>query len=236
MENLRSLSWQCISSRNEIELLRKCIHRNMSHLQVLNLSFSRINNFEDSEYDALVTMSHLSALRDLSLTRFTFKEKTERALKVFMLPHLQSLTLKDCPDQLSVLESLSKLRVPMQLTSFEISFDGSTTDQYVHPVVQFLLSFHSLEHLHLLITNSTIPEHHFSQLLANHRSLKCFVHHARNVSPTPGFNILHETHDMASCWFFGLRNILGESSLKNLGLCLPPSTAVSSSLSMLNGT
>jgi hypothetical protein len=231
MGHLRSFTWQGIGTDKEVDLLHCCLQRNITHLQALHLGLSEAHDFNDSgKYRALMTsltMQPFPALRELSLCNFSFK-----TCGALALPHLQSLTLRNCRDQLLLLRSLSRLESPIRLRSFEISFDELEEDIHPHfpnPVIQFLTSFHSLEHLHLSVSNPVTLDGHFLGIVPHHPSLKCFVYHERKLLAIESDETLPGTHDIPTPWSRELSTYVGETKLTNLGLCLAPSAAVSRS-------
>ncbi|KAJ5642576.1 hypothetical protein N7490_006576 [Penicillium lividum] len=95
-------------------------------------------------------------LRTLSLSKVTLPpDLAPTGPSIFF--SLQALTLRDCPNQLRLLRSLSRSSNPVQLTFFEACFDGLRDESGgscgFAVVSQFLCSFRGLRHLHLRLSN-----------------------------------------------------------------------------------
>jgi hypothetical protein len=224
MSSLRSLSWECIGTVEEVGLLQRCVEQNVNHLQTLELVFG-LPNISGEAF--IATIGRLSNLQTLSLARFHFDWETHSALYL-VLPHLKSLTLRDCPGQLAVLGALSLLDIPLRLRCFEISFDGAYGSENYdgsHPLIDFLTSFGTLVQLHMLASNTLSPEQHL-RIIESHPVLKQFVYHTRHLLSADQV-LPEETQYIPVPLFQPVRNVLYQSSIRNLGLCIYPFSAVS---------
>ena len=223
LQSLRSLSWHSIATTLEMETLCECIHLNARRLLELDIGFNKARSPE-------IPHSFTKAICESMLNRLSLVNcRLDRMLEIRFLPRsLRSLTLRDCPHQLELLQSLTSSITPVELDSFEISFDDLTHTKRSkdHPVVAFLLSFQTLRHLHLLVTNPIPAEGEFLQVIRHHPGLRCLVYHGRQDQPVAEFPDLYETHDITFNSSY-LSQLLANSSLKNLGLCLPPLITVS---------
>ncbi|KAH8691834.1 hypothetical protein BGW36DRAFT_431081 [Talaromyces proteolyticus] len=222
MSNLRSFTLESISTFEELSLVRKCIERNAGNLRVLDLVFTPRFTLVGSTRHLMSALGTLSRLHTLSLTRFPFEKNAENHLCLFLV-QLHSLTLRDCPRQMEMLEELSRFRISTQLRYFEISLDELWDSALAHTLDTFLESFNTLEHLHILASNSLTPENHLNPI-QHHPLLSCFVYHTRRLfsfqrSPT------EETQDFPVSLFHTLRTTLCKSSIQNLGLCVSPLAA-----------
>jgi hypothetical protein len=207
----------------ELRLLEECLDNNSGTLELLDLEFA-----PDVKSTAfLAKIRKLPELHTLSLGSFRFAEFINAAFALSGL-RLRSLTLRNCPYQLVLLQILSRLKEPIRLQHFEIALDeahdidtlSETSDRALS---SFLESFDSLEHLHILVSNPRKIEKYF-QVIKHHPSLKCFVYHTRSYV----MDLRHSesTLHMPVYLLTDLGMALCSGFLTNIGLCLSPISAV----------
>ncbi|EED22735.1 hypothetical protein TSTA_062230 [Talaromyces stipitatus ATCC 10500] len=222
LKKLRSLRWQQIVTSEELELVVGCLENNSRSLELIDLEFApeiRSTPFMD-------TINNLADLHTLSLGNFRFTEFIKAAFTL-SISRLRSLTLRSCPHQLVVLQILSQLNDPILLQHFEIALDeahgiDTLSEAADHALYSFLESFHTLEHLHILVSNPRNMEKYF-QAVKHHPSMKCFVYHTRSyvMDPRRSESTLH----MPVYLLADLGLALSSGAIQNLGLCLSPITA-----------
>lgn len=224
LKKLRSLRWQRIVTPIELDLAAMCLEHNSQTLELLDLEFGPSIKFTSF----MATVGKLSRLRALSLEQFRFTEFIDAALSLSAL-RLRSLTLRDCPHQLLLLQVLSGLNDPIPLQHFEIALDethdtDALSEAADHVLHYFLRSFNTLEHLHILVSNPRNIQRYF-QVVQNHPFLKCFVYHTRSYIIGPRRS--QSTLQMPLYLLTDLGSVLSNSVLQNIGLCLSPISAVS---------
>lgn len=224
LNKLQSLRWQRIVTSKELELAIECLEHNSRTLKLLDLEF--VPTIMSTSF--ITAVRKLAHLRVLSLGEFRFTQFIDAALCLSAL-HLRSLTLRNCPHQLLLLQVLASLNEPLPLKHFEIALDevhstDALSETAENALYSFLGSFDTLEHLHLLVSN---PRRYgrYLQVTKNHPLLKSFIYHTRSyvMGPTRSQSTLcMPVHLLAD-----LGSVLSESVLQSIGLCLSPVTAVS---------
>lgn len=129
-----------------------------------------------------------------------------RPKEASILGPLRSLTLRECTSQLAFLGSLSCSQIAMQLLHFEFCSDGILDthdgDRDLSPLVDFLLSFDGLKHLHLRLSDFTNTSQ-IQLAIEKHRpTLESFAYHERGLLPIDDEvfeDIRHKTPAWLSC-------------------------------------
>ncbi|PCG88103.1 Hypothetical protein PENO1_112120 [Penicillium occitanis (nom. inval.)] len=158
LRKLQSLRWQQIVTTEDLNLIVECLEHNCRTLNVVDLDVASELDFSH----LLVAVSKLSRLHALSLGNFKFTEFIDAA-SILSASKLRSLTLRNCPYQLLLLQILSGLQRPIPLRHFEIALDerhdsDSNSAATNNALFAFLGSFDSLEHLHILVSNPSRME------------------------------------------------------------------------------
>lgn len=210
----------------ELGLVEKCLENNSETLELLDLEFAP--DIKSTPF--LDMIRRLSGLHTLSLGSFRFTEFINAAVILSNL-RLRSLTMRNCPYQLVLLQILANLKEPIQLHHFEVAVDEAhdidmLSEASDRALFSFLESFDSLEHLHILVSNPKKLERYF-QVTKYHPSLKCFVYHTRSYVMDPRRS--ESTLQVPVYILADLGMALCRGCLRNIGLCLSPITAVRSS-------
>ncbi|KAJ5318300.1 hypothetical protein N7476_004720, partial [Penicillium atrosanguineum] len=214
--SLKSVEWEGIQQRAELDILRSCILRNREHLVALSLGFiaplATDNFYQDifgvslpdksyngSEY----TPIYFPSLLTLSLSKAPLPRQL-RPKGASMFGSLQSLTLRDCTSQLAFLDSFSCSQIAMQLLHFEFCSDGILDtyddDRDLSPLVDFLLSLNGLKHLHLRLSDFTNTSQ-IQLAIEKHRpTLESFAYHERGLLPIDDEGVFEDIRDKTPAW------------------------------------
>lgn len=244
---LTTLGWEGIQHPAEVECLRKCIHQNRRHLSDLSVGFvssatTRALRWKDfgSPWPAYVDDTKVNGsspaavplLTALMLSKVTLPPRlTTVDFSVFC--SLQSLTLRNCPNQLRLLHSLSTSHHPPQLKRFEACFDFLLYEpgeqQYSSVVARFLCSFRGLQDLYLRLSNFPESEFCIQDGIRHHQStLKTLIYHERKLIPIDADGLFEDDRDVLPGWIIGLHNIVDLGQMTALGVCASPAATVSS--------
>ncbi|CAG8320908.1 unnamed protein product [Penicillium salamii] len=178
---LKELEWEGIQHPAEVHLLQQCIRQNLSHLTCLSISFVPSSNARNLCWDILGLQwpspslwgetKTLSPLSTLLLSKVTLLSNLSPSDSL-IFENLRVLKLRDCPNQLQLLGNLSWCQIPMRLAHFESCFDfqldDSVGDYDFSAFVDFLLSFHGLQRLHLMLSNLPSTESRIQDVIRHH--------------------------------------------------------------------
>ena len=241
---LTAFEWEGIQHPTEADLLRQCIRHNWSHLDHLSIGFvpsacARAlcweslglqrpeHRPEDTAVEKPVAVPTLSTL---SLSKVTLPlDISSQGSSMFC--SLRALTLRDCPNQLLLLQSLSRSQKPLQLEHFEICFDFLLHEpgdgRGFSAVVRFLRSFRGLQHLNLRLSNFPASESRVEDAIGHHQStLKSLVYHERQLAPVNEDGLFEDDRDVSPVWIADLSTIVDLGQVTALALCASPSAAV----------
>lgn len=235
------VTWFGVQHPREIRALRECLRRNCMHLEALSVGF--LPSINPSGYEDILelfelrhTMGHTQrkepntfpSLSSLFLSVFTFPSALIQDRQLSSFCNLRALTLRDCPNQLYFLQSLARTRNPFLLHHFELCSDFLRESQgqlTFIAIVEFLLSFRGLQHLHLKVSNFPRLLPGFHDAIQHHQSTlqSLLFHERRLVSIDEG--LFEELRDVDPVSSFDFSRIF--MSVPILGLCVSPSVAVS---------
>ncbi|KAI2736042.1 hypothetical protein DTO013E5_9197 [Penicillium roqueforti] len=239
---LTAFEWEGIQHPTEADLLRQCIRHNWSHLDHLNIGFvpsafagalcweslglqQRELRVDDTIFEKPTAVPALSAL---SLSKVTLPPDLSSE-GIAMFGALRALTLRDCPNQLPLLELLSQSRKSLQLEHFEISHDfllHEPGDRSFSAIVRFLRSFRGLQHLNLRLSNFPASKSRIEDAIRHHRTtLKSLVYHERQPSPVDEDGLFEDDRDVSPVWIADLSTIVDLGRVTALALCARPSVA-----------
>jgi len=245
LRRLKSLEWEGIQHTSEVATLRRCIQQNRTQLSHLALSFAVYTECFDFCYDIFelsdveiqspeelipyAAPSPFPCLSSVSLSKAILPRKL-RPEHLSLFSSLSSLKLRDCANQLSFLKSLCNAQ-KIQLETFEFCYDSNIhrRDEYkeVQPVVDFLLSFKGLRHLHLKLANVSGTKHIKDGIQQHHSTLESLVYHERTLAAIDSEGIFEETRDDTAVWVSDLSIIANSPQTTALALCTTPSILVS---------
>ncbi|KAF3009278.1 hypothetical protein E8E15_002598, partial [Penicillium rubens] len=240
---LTTLEWEGLQHPMEVHSLRRCIDRNKQHLRTLSVGFVFSAVAQSLHWEALglqgdaeeacmgdekgsssvVVAPHL---RTLSLSKVSLPAGlTLTGSSIFC--SLRALTLRDCPNQLHLLRSLSRSPTPMQLKSFEACFDfllNEPGDDGGFAIVsQFLCSFRGLEHLHLRLSNYLVTDAHIQDAIRGHSpTLKSVLYHERQLLSINDDGLFARDRDVLPGWIANLVSVVNMQQLTALALCADP--------------
>ena len=239
--SLTKLEWDGIQHPAEVESLRQCIRRNWKHLTDLSIGFVLSPNARSLRWDDLGLRwpgagpcdddesTHFPPLSTLSLSKVSLSENLQ---DYSSFRNLQALTLRDCPNVLRFLRSLSGSRISLNLREFELCCDfllhEPDDDCEFSSVVKFLFSFRGLQHLRLRLSN--FPELGFrvEDAIRHHRpTLESLVYHQRRLAPIDNEGLFEDDRDVSPVWIPDLPAIVDLCRVTTLALCANPSAAVS---------
>ncbi|KAJ5366158.1 hypothetical protein N7541_000099 [Penicillium brevicompactum] len=239
---LTAFEWEGIQHPTEADLLRQCIRHNWSHLDHLSIGFVPsafagalcwesfgLQQRELRIDDTVVEKSTaVPALSTLLLSKVTLPpDLSSEGISMFCA--LRALTLRDCPNQLLLLELLSQSRKPLQLEHFEISYDfllHEPGDRSFSAIVRFLRSFRGLQHLNLRLSNFPASKSRIEDAIRHHRTtLKSLVYHERQPSPVDEDGVFEDDRDVSPVWIADLSTIVDLGRVTALALCASPSAA-----------
>ncbi|KAJ5640339.1 uncharacterized protein N7484_008201 [Penicillium longicatenatum] len=241
LSSLKSLSWEGIQHPAEIESLRKCITRNSAHLTKLSISFA--TEFPTLDfYHAVfglpmsgpVSRDEITDSAPPCFPRLVCLMLSKASLPLELRPvdasifcQLQSLKLRDCANDVKLLGFLSRFQTTMRLRLFEFCCDTvlhyNSENSEVNLLVDFLLSFKGLKHLHLKLSNfSDVSQVEIG--ITNHRStLESLIYHDRELVSIDDEGLFEDTRDQQPIWTPRLTNVVSISHIYALGLCASPS-------------
>ncbi|KAJ5230968.1 hypothetical protein N7489_011676 [Penicillium chrysogenum] len=237
-----------------VDLLRQCIRRNWRRLDHLSIGFVpsafaralcwESLGFQQSELEVgnietggarngdtgIGNRTALPALSTLSLSKVTLPPDISSEHDAIFYS-LRALTLRDCPNQLRLVQLLSRSQKPLRLTHFEFSFDYLLHEpgegRSLSAVVRFLSSFRGLQHLHLRLSNFPASKSHIRDAIRHHQStLKSLVYHERQLAPIDADGLFEEDRDVSPAWVTNLSAIVDLGQVSALGLCASPSAAL----------
>ncbi|OGE46739.1 hypothetical protein PENARI_c124G04245, partial [Penicillium arizonense] len=250
---LTAFEWEGLQHPSEVDLLRQCIRRNWRRLDHLSIGFvpsafaralcweslglqqselgvGNIGTGETRNGDTGIgNLTALPALSTLSLSKVTLPPdiSSERDAIFYSL---RALTLRDCPNQLRLVQLLSRSQKPLRLTHFEFSFDYLLHEpgegRSLSAVVRFLCSFRGLQHLYLRLSNFPASKSHIQDAIRHHQStLKSLVYHERQLAPIDADGLFEDDRDVSPAWVTNLSAIVDLGQVSALGLCASPSAA-----------
>ncbi|KAJ5142495.1 uncharacterized protein N7515_001282, partial [Penicillium bovifimosum] len=122
--SLKTIEWEGIQQPAEIDSLQRCIRRNSSHLTTLSIGLVSSaaapdlveNIFEQPS--GVFHSSALPALSSLTLYKAPFPQTLHLGSR-WRCGSLRALSLRNCPNQLRFLKSLSRSKDTLQLKLFE---------------------------------------------------------------------------------------------------------------------
>lgn len=148
-----------------------------------------------------------------------------------ILCSLKSLKLRDCANSLLLLGSLSRSAGKVHLQAFEFCCVNSTFDSdpqhTLSPMMDFLVSFRGLKHLHLKLSNF-IDSSRMQAVLEHHRStLKTLAYHEQQITRLHAESPWWESRDYSPSWAVSLPKVTKLHQLTALAFCSSPSVLVS---------
>jgi hypothetical protein len=256
---LTAFEWEGLQHPSEVDLLRRCIRQNWSCLDQLSIGFvpsafaralcwqslglqrpeledgGRGTGVTANEDTGIANPTAPSALSTLSLSKVTLPLDISSGHNAIFYS-LRSLTLRDCPNQLHLVQLLSWSQKPLRLTHFEFSFDYLLHEpgegNSLSAVVRFLCSFRGLQHLHLRLSNFPSSKSHIQDTIRHHQTtLKSLVYHERQLAPIDADGLFEDDRDVSPAWVTNLSTGVDLGQVCALALCASPSAAVSFSRS-----
>ncbi|KAJ6037929.1 hypothetical protein N7499_004088 [Penicillium canescens] len=250
---LTAFEWERLQHPSEVDLLRQCIRRNWSRLDQLSVgfvpsAFARALCWESlglqqSELEAgnigtgdtrngdtgIGNLTAPPALSTLSLSKVTLPPDILSEHHAIFCS-LRALTLRDCPNQLRLVQLLSRSQKPLRLMHFEFSFDYLLHEpgegRSLSAVVRFLCSFRGLQHLHLRLSNFPASKSHIQDAIGHHQStLKSLVYHERQLTPIDADGLFEDDRDVSPAWITNLSAIVDLGQVSAVALCASPSAA-----------
>ncbi|KAI2736050.1 hypothetical protein DTO013E5_9205 [Penicillium roqueforti] len=236
---LKELEWEGIQHPAEVDSLQQCIRQNWSHLTSLSIGFVSSSNARTLCWDILGLRwpnptfwggaTALPPLSTLLLSKVTLPSSLSPGGSSIFL-NLRTLKLRDCPNQLRLLESLSRCQKPVQLEQFEACFDfqlhDPVDDHDFSGFVDFLLSFHGLKHLYLRLSNVPRSESRIPNAIRHHQpTLETFIYHERQLAPLDDDGLFEESRDVTPAWIPHLSIIIDPYKVTALALAATPSAA-----------
>lgn len=244
---LTTIEWEGLQHPKEVQSLRRCIDRNRDHLCTLSVGFVCSAVAQTLQWEALGLQrgEHEACreaerdntgpviapqLRTLSLSKITLPPNlASTGPSIFF--SLQALTLRDCPNQLRLLRSLSRSSIPVQLTFFEACFDALRDESGgscgFAIVSQFLCSFRGLRHLHLRLSNYVVTETLIQSSIQSHLpTLRSLLYHEQQLMSIDGNGLFAEDRDVCPSWLVNPVATGVMQLLTALALCASPCVAV----------
>ncbi|CAG8064698.1 unnamed protein product [Penicillium salamii] len=235
---LKELEWEGIQHPAEVHSLEQCIRQNLSHLTCLSISFVPSSNAHNLCWDVLGLQwpspslwggtKTLSPLSTLLLSKVTLLSNLSPSDSL-IFENLRVLKLRDCPNQLQLLGNLSRCQIPMRLEHFESCLDFQLQDPVgdhdFSAFVDFLLSFHGLQRLHLRLSNLPSTESRIQDVIRHHQStLETIIYHERQLAPLDDDGLFEEIRDVLPEWIPRLSTIIIPHKVTALALCAAPSS------------
>ncbi|KAJ5642622.1 hypothetical protein N7490_006622 [Penicillium lividum] len=240
---LTTLEWEGLQHPMEVQSLRQCIDRNKQHLRTLSVGFVFSAVAQSLHWETLglqgdadepcmgdekgsskvVIAPHLRTLSLIKVSLPLGLMSTESSI----FCSLRALTLRDCPNQLHLLRSLSRSPTPMQLNFFEACFDFLLNepgeDGGFAIVSRFLCSFRGLEHLHLRLSNYLVTDAHIQDAIRGHLpTLKSLLYHERQLMSINDDGLFARDRDVLPGWIANLVSVVNTQQLTALALCADP--------------
>ncbi|KAI3111404.1 hypothetical protein CBS147330_9921 [Penicillium roqueforti] len=222
LSSLTAFEWEGIQHQTEVDLLRQCIRHNWSHLDHLSIGFVYSASARALCWESLGLQGLELGVGDIGVEKPTaVPTLSSLALSRVTLPpnlssenssifcSLRALTLRDCPNQLRLLQLLSRSQKPLQLEHFETSLD-------------FLL--------HEPGDGPYFPasESRIQDAIKHHQTtLKSLVYHERQLAPIGEDGLFEDDRDVSPVWIANLSTIVDLGQVTALALCARPSAAVS---------
>ncbi|KAJ5837640.1 uncharacterized protein N7525_002828 [Penicillium rubens] len=243
---LTAFEWEGLQHPSEVDLLRRCIHQ--LSIGFVPSAFARAlcwqslglqrPELEDggrgtgvttNEDTGIANPTALSALSTLSLSKVTLPLDISSGHNAIFYS-LRSLTLRDCPNQLHLVQLLSWSQKPLRLTHFEFSFDYLLHEPGegcgLSAVMRFLCSFRGLQHLHLRLSNFPSSKSHIQDTIQHHQTtLKSLVYHERQLAPIDADGLFEDDRDVSPAWVTNLSTGVDLGQVCALALCASPSAA-----------
>ncbi|KAJ5855206.1 hypothetical protein N7455_009154 [Penicillium solitum] len=243
LSSLTAFEWEGIQHQTEVDLLRQCISHNWSHLDHLSIGFVYSASARALCWESLGLQGLELGVGDIGVEKPTaVPTLSSLALSRVTLPpnlssenssifcSLRALTLRDCPNQLRLLQLLSRSQNPLQLEHFETSLDLLLHEPgdgcSLSAVVRFLRSFRGLQHLHLRLSNFPASESRIQDAIKHHQTtLKSLVYHERQLAPIGEDGLFEDDRDVSPVWIANLSTIVDLGQVTALALCARPSAA-----------
>ncbi|KAJ6081434.1 hypothetical protein N7499_006308 [Penicillium canescens] len=218
LSSLNSLVWEGIGRPAEFDTLRKCILRNRKHLAVVSIGYvapvATIDIYHDvfgkpvdeaQPYNGTGKVSipfSFPCLASLTLSKAALPRNV-RPKDARIFGSLKSLILRNCTNQITFMNSISRTPGAMQLEHLEFCYDslqGYGEDRDVSPLVDFLLSLEGLKHLHLKLSNFCNTSQ-IQQAIEKHlSSLKSLAYHERGLVSIDDEGLFEDVRDKAPVW------------------------------------
>ncbi|CAG8282413.1 unnamed protein product, partial [Penicillium salamii] len=234
---LKELEWEGIQHPAEVHSLQQCIRQNLSKLTSLSISFIPSSNARNLCWDALGLRWPNFSLRDgatalpplstLLLSKVTLPSNLSPS-DCLIFRNLRVLKLRDCPNQFRLLGNLSRCQIPLRLEQFEsclnFQLQDPVGDDDFSAFIDFLLSFHGLQHLHLRLSNLPSIESRIQDVIRHHQStLETIIYHERQLAPLDNDGLFEEVRDSFMAWIPQLSTMMIPCKLTALALCAAPS-------------
>ena len=242
LTSLSEIAWEGIRHRWEIETLRECLRQNQSHLRKLQIGCLLSGTDHHLTVPELthpwLELSHhpyppnpFSSLSSLSLSNVHFPSELLASTRILSFQSLQELRLLRCGNQLHFLSLLAQTENRPPLKWLEINSDlfHESDNRLVYiAIVELLLSFRGLQHLHLKLANFPRFLPGFREAILHHRSsLRSLSFHERQLLAVDEEGFFEDIRDVSPRWTRDVPQVLQHCSLTALGLCLTPLIAVS---------
>ncbi|KAJ5642317.1 hypothetical protein N7490_006317 [Penicillium lividum] len=238
LSSLKSLDWDGIQHPSELESLQKCILRNSAHLANLSIGFAtHMPNLDFYRailgapmYDPLSldvavtgpTATRFPHLLCLALSKASLPQEL-RPGDASIFSHLQSLKLRDCANDITLLGFLSRSQTTVQLRLFEFCCDSvlheNSRNREVNLLVDFLLSFKGLKHLHLKLSNFSDISQVETAITHHSSTLESLIYHERELVPIDDEGLFEDTRDQQPIWIPHLPKVIQLSQISALALC-----------------
>ncbi|KAE8155390.1 hypothetical protein BDV40DRAFT_283846 [Aspergillus tamarii] len=226
--------------------LRLCLQQNQAHLKHLSVGFVSSANAPDhlacvlgvagpgsgprDGSDAARDSEQFPALLSLCLSNFYFPrlEVWDHAPPLFY--RLRRLTLRHCVNQRQLLRSLARAARLLQLRHVEVCSDDLFQAPMDPPaslaIIDFLLAFQGLRHLHLQVSNLPVSLPGFGDALRHHQStLQSIIYHERRLVPIDNDRTFEDVRDVSPSWAREMPQLLRHHPSTAMGLCLNPVAA-----------
>jgi hypothetical protein len=235
------LKWEGVQQSAEVDSVRRCIRQNAAQLTDLSIGFVRCSDASDlceeifGQQSRICHSSALPSLSSLALYKISFPQNFRPSPALIYGP-LRALVLRECPNQLQFLTSLTRSKGTPQLELFEFSsdnlLDGFGED--LTPVLNFLVSFKGLRHLFLRLSNFEDPSRVESVVRYHRSTLETLCYHERQLGLIDDEGLFEEYRDVSPQWISGQWDILNLSCLTALALCATPPVVVSHEIYVKN--
>jgi hypothetical protein len=231
---LKTIEWEGIQQPAEVNSLQRCIRRNSAHLTTLSIglvsSADAPNLVEDifGQPSGVFHSSALPSLLSLTLCKVPFSQ-TLKLGPAWRFGTLRALSMRDCPNQLRFLGSLSRSKETLQLKLFEFVCDNLLDGfgQDLTPALTFLVSFKGLRHLYLKLSNFEESPRIEAVIKHHQYTLESLSYHERRLVPLDDEGLFEEERDVSPQWLEGQFDTLNLSRMSALGICASPPIVVS---------